>query len=101
MHFVLIDFAITSCALLVYINVKFFIVLENQAQDGSESRMAQHRGTSPALLPRSDSTNSIDSTSTPRGDVEEPGGIANDAEKVKLGLLFQTRNLDERVIQTY
>ncbi|XP_060552323.1 uncharacterized protein LOC132713685 isoform X4 [Ruditapes philippinarum] len=70
---------------------------ENQPQDGSESRMPQHRGTSPALLPRSESTNSMDSTSTPRGDVEEPGGIANDAEKVKLGLLFQTRNLDERM----
>ncbi|XP_045200672.2 uncharacterized protein LOC123554492 isoform X3 [Mercenaria mercenaria] len=70
---------------------------ESQPQDGSESRMPQHRGTSPALLPRSDSTNSMDSTSTPRGDVEEPGGIANDAEKVKLGLMFQTRNLDERM----
>ncbi|XP_052788988.1 uncharacterized protein LOC128223703 isoform X2 [Mya arenaria] len=55
------------------------------------------RGTSPALLPRSDSTNSIDSTSTPRGDVEEPGGIANDAEQVKLGLMFQARNLDDRM----
>ena len=57
----------------------------------------QARGTSPALLPRSDSTNSMDSTSTPCGDVEEPGGILNDAEKVKIGLMFQTRNLDDRV----
>lgn len=69
---------------------------ETPGQDASD-RMSQQRGTSPALLPRSDSTNSMDSTSTPRGDVEEPGGIANDAEKVKLGLLFQTRNLDERM----
>ncbi|KAL4219291.1 hypothetical protein ACF0H5_021871 [Mactra antiquata] len=68
-------------------------------QDGSESRvtMSQQRGTSPALLPRSDSTNSMDSTSTPRGDIEEPGGVADDAEKVKLGLMFQSRNLDERM----
>lgn len=56
----------------------------------------QARGTSPALQ-RSESTNSMDSTSTPCGDVEEPGGIANDAEKVKIGLMFQARNLDERV----
>ena len=64
-------------------------------QDSNDGRMP--RGMSPAILPRSDSTNSMDSTSTPRGDVEEQGGIANEAERVKLGLLFQARNLDEKV----
>ncbi|XP_052221934.1 uncharacterized protein LOC127838312 isoform X2 [Dreissena polymorpha] len=67
------------------------------AVDGGEGRTQLARGTSPAQLPRSDSTNSIDSTSTPRGEVEQPGGLANDAEKVKLGLMFQARNLDERM----
>jgi len=65
-------------------------------QDGSAQASA-NQITSPPQLPRSNSTNSIDSTSTPRGEIEEPGGIANDAEKVKLGLMFQACNLDERV----
>lgn len=75
-------------------------ILEAQTlPEGYDGRgnQSQARGTSPVVLPRSDSTNSMDSTSTPCGDVEEPGGIANDAEKVKIGLMFQTRNLDERV----
>ena len=40
----------------------------------------------------------MDSTSTPRGEME-PGDltVADGAEKVKMGLMFQAKNLDERV----
>ena len=73
---------------------------ENQGRDGSVSSFQQHRGPSPGQAPigRSDSTNSMDSTSTPRGEME-PGDltVADGAEKVKMGLLFQAKNLDERV----
>ena len=78
------------------------LLTENQGQDGSTSGSLQNRGISPGQLPRSDSTNSMDSTSTPRGEVEQPGGltVADGAEKVKMGLMFQAKNLDERVWYT-